>query len=139
MDTDGTGMILASELANMLQKKEMAMSQDKDAIEDMIKEVDYYGNGKINYSEFLAATINVNTFMTDQKLQTIFQQFDTDNSGHITHENIKNAMQKLGLEISKKEIEEMISKHDVKGNNVLDFEEFALIFKGMAEQDKPGI
>ena len=65
MDTDGTGMILASELANMLQKKEMAMSQDKDAIEDMIKEVDYYGNGKINYSEFLAATINVNTFMTD--------------------------------------------------------------------------
>jgi len=28
-------------------------------IEDMIKEIDYQGNGKINYSEFLSATISV--------------------------------------------------------------------------------
>jgi Ca2+-binding EF-hand superfamily protein len=34
-------------------------------IQEMIHEVDYHGNGKINYSEFLSATINVRTFMTE--------------------------------------------------------------------------
>ena len=87
-------MILASELAEVLKKKQLSMSTKE--IQEMIQEVDYHGNGKINYSEFLSATINVRTFMTEQKMQAIFQQFDTDNSGKITQENIYFAMQKLG-------------------------------------------
>lgn len=30
----------------------------------MIKEIDYAGNGKINYSEFLSATLEIETFVT---------------------------------------------------------------------------
>ena len=90
IDEDGTGMILASELAEVLKKKQLSMSTKE--IQEMIQEVDYHGNGKINYSEFLSATINVRTFMTEQKMQAIFQQFDTDNSGQITKENIYFAM-----------------------------------------------
>ena len=82
MDEDGSGMILAKELADVLKKKQLSMSNKE--IHEMIKEVDYYGNGKINYSEFLSATINVRTFMTEQKMQAIFSQFDTDGSGKIT-------------------------------------------------------
>ena len=66
--------------------------------------------------------------MTEQKMQAIFQQFDTDNSGKITQENIYLAMQKLGQEISRNEIAEMIAKHDIKGDGVLSFEEFKQIF-----------
>jgi len=83
-------MILASELAECLKKKQLNMSSKE--IQEMIQEVDYHGNGKINYSEFLSATINVRTFMTEQKMQAIFQQFDTDNSKVITQENIYFAM-----------------------------------------------
>ena len=70
MDEDGSGMILAKELADVLKKKQLSMSNKE--IQEMIKEVDYYGNGKINYSEFLSATINVRTFITEQKMQAIF-------------------------------------------------------------------
>ena len=63
IDEDGTGMILASELAEVLKKKQLSMSTKE--IQEMIQEVDYHGNGKINYSEFLSATINVRTFMTE--------------------------------------------------------------------------
>ena len=94
----------------------------------MITEVDYQGNGKINYSEFLSATIDVRTFLTKHKLRAIFSQFDTDNSGKITAENIYFAMQKLGQEIPKQEIVEMIESHDIKGDGVLSFEEFECIF-----------
>ena len=74
----------------------------------MIKEVDYHGNGKINYSEFLSATIDLKSFLTQQKLKAIFQQFDTDASGSITAQNIYYAMQKLGQQITKEEIKEII-------------------------------
>ena len=94
----------------------------------MIKEVDYHGNGKINYSEFLSATIDVRSFLTEQKVKAIFQQFDTDNSGKITPENIYLAMQKMGQEIKREEIDEMISAHDIKGDGVLSYDEFKCIF-----------
>ena len=73
----------------------------------MISEVDYQGNGKINYSEFLTATIDQAKFLDELKLRAVFSQFDTDKSGKITKENIHNAMQKLGMEVPMKDIEEM--------------------------------
>ena len=66
MDKDGTGMILASELSAVMQKFEIGMEEEELAA--LIKEVDYYGNGKINYSDFLSATMNLRKYMTDQKL-----------------------------------------------------------------------
>jgi len=41
-------------------------------ISEMIAEMDYAGNGKINYSEFISATINVKTFLSDTRLRAIF-------------------------------------------------------------------
>jgi len=61
-------------------------------LEGIIREIDFYGNNKINYSEFLAATISVKKFLTNERLQAIFKQFDTDGSGYITPEDIVEAM-----------------------------------------------
>ena len=38
---------------------------DQEAVNSIIEEIDYYGNKKINYSDFLAATINVRHFMSE--------------------------------------------------------------------------
>lgn len=50
----------------------------------MIENIDYAGNGKINYSEFLMATIELKSVLTNEKLAALFKYFDTDNSGVIT-------------------------------------------------------
>ena len=55
-------MILASELNAIIQKCDLNIS--KSDVEEMINEVDYRGNGKINYSEFLSATIDVRNFLS---------------------------------------------------------------------------
>lgn len=70
MDKDGSGMIRASELSEALKKKSFKMSTKE--INDLIEEVDYQGNGSINYSEFLSATINLNRFLDEQKLLAVF-------------------------------------------------------------------
>ena len=75
-DKDGTGMITEHELHDIFKSLKIDVTCDE--IHGMITEVDYQGNGKINYSEFLAATLNLNTMIDDAKLKAIFEMFDTD-------------------------------------------------------------
>ena len=58
----------------------------------------------------------------------MFAIFDTDQSGFITSENIKFAFQKLGQEIPRNVIQDLITKHDIKKDGVISFEEFKVIF-----------
>jgi calcium-dependent protein kinase len=70
----------------------------------MIKESDYSGSGQINYSEFIAATIDVKKFLSDTKLRSAFNLFDTDHSGKITVDNLHAAFQKLGQDVPMQEL-----------------------------------
>ena len=65
-------------------------------IREMIDQMDFHDNKQINYSEFLAATIDYHKFFTESRLQAVFNTFDTDQSGKITEENICLTMEKLG-------------------------------------------
>lgn len=56
----------------------------KEEIHNIVKEVDYAENGLINYSEFIAATMNTKKFLTDAKMMAIFQSFDIDNTNFIS-------------------------------------------------------
>ena len=57
-------------------------------IEDIIFEIDDNGNGKINYSEFLAATVSLKQFMTEEKLWMMFKHFDVDDNNYISKDCI---------------------------------------------------
>ena len=68
-----------------------------------MRNVDYHGNGKINYSEFLAATVSPRTVLTEEKLYALFKHFDTDNSEFITPDNIREAFKQNGKELTVKQ------------------------------------
>ena len=53
-------------------------------IDEIIHNLDYAKNHKINYTEFIAATINVHTYLTEEKLDALFNTFDVDGTGKIT-------------------------------------------------------
>ena len=99
----------------------------------MIQNLDYAGNGKINYSEFLAATIVLKNVLTYDRLWALFKYFDTDSSGYITRENLKEAFAKTGKTLSEDEVRHILDQHDLKKNGVIDFEEFREIFFSSAE------
>ena len=65
-------------------------------VDEIIKNADYMGNNKINYTEFLAATLSYQNFLTAERLQNLFNVFDTDGSGYITSDNLKEAFSRLG-------------------------------------------
>ena len=98
LDKDKSGMINAEELKIAMKASDVDIPDSN--IDKIIDEVDYFGNGKINYTEFLVATLDVKSFLDDTKLHAVFNQFDTDGSGVITRQNIITAMQKIGHEIT---------------------------------------
>lgn len=70
IDEDQTGLITRDELYKALKNSDLQI--DNDQIESIIDEVDYFGNKRINYSEFLMATLDVRSFLNDNKLRAIF-------------------------------------------------------------------
>jgi calcium-dependent protein kinase len=54
----------------------------------MLQAADTDGSGEINYTEFLAATIDANVFMRDDYLRTAFSMFDKDGSGKIDNDEV---------------------------------------------------
>ena len=87
-------MIEATELANALKKLDLRL--DDAGIQQIIEEIDYYGNGMINYSEFIAAALSVDQDLNDEQLWSLFKKFDVDNSDFITIDNLKEAFKRLG-------------------------------------------
>lgn len=127
MDLDGTGDIRADELKQALGHANIQINDHE--LDEIIDEVDYGGDRIINYTEFLSATISVKEILTQERLLAIFRQFDINGNGRITAQNIVDAIKKLGHTLKKKEVQEIMEKHDIKKTGYLTFEEFSLVFQ----------
>ena len=78
MDKDGNGTITIEELKTGLGHKE-----DSDTLIELLKGADTDGSGSIDYTEFIAATLDAQTYMKNDYLRTAFDMFDKDKSGKI--------------------------------------------------------
>ena len=67
-------------------------------------------------------------FLNEDKLNAIFSQFDTDNTGTISRENIVTALTKMGHEITQSELDDAMKKHDLEENGVISRDEFKALF-----------
>ena len=70
----------------------------------------------INYSEFISATIDLSKYLTDEKLDALFKDFDVDNSGSIAAKEIKDAFSRFNREVSDEEVAEIFKQHDKDQN-----------------------
>jgi calcium-dependent protein kinase len=59
-----------------------------DEIQAMIKTCDIQGNGQINYTEFLAATVKSKIEITEEHLWSVFKKFDEDETQTISEANL---------------------------------------------------
>lgn len=54
--------------------------------------MDLDGNGTIDYSEFVTATINQNDLVTTKRLEIAFNLFDKDGNGTLSPDEIKEVL-----------------------------------------------
>lgn len=126
MDKDKSGFLHASELKQALEASDIQISQDE--IDKIVAEIDYHENGKINYSEFLAATLSINKFMSNEKMWMIFKRFDVDDTDFISKENLIEAMAKMDRQITPEEVDNLLKQHDLAKDGHISFEEFKAMF-----------
>ena len=124
IDTDSSGVIDVKELRQAIKESDFQSVVSDEEIDEIIAQIDYDNNGKINYTEFIAAALPIGKYLTQDRLNALFAAFDVDDNKEITEDNIKNAFTKLGREISDEDVKAIMLQHDTDKNGIISLTEF---------------
>jgi len=122
-DVNNDGSLTFAEIRDILKKQNMEVT---DEIEQVMKDIDSDKSGVIEYTEFLAATMDRKQYIKRETCWQAFQVFDLDNDGVITREELQKVLGGEGMDklVSKEVVEEMIREVDTNGDGNIDFDEF---------------
>ena len=120
-DKGKDGQITFDELRQgLIQLKSTRISEND--VQRLFSKIDVDKNGKIDYTEFLAATIQKANYLKKEKLYEAFCKFDIDNSGFITTDELLKALK--AEKSQEKEVEQLIKAVDKNGDGKIDYKEF---------------
>ena len=115
------GQISYEELKKGLKELNCQRITDEELCE-LFKSIDVDKNGKIDYTEFLAATLQKKTYLKEERLYEAFCNFDLDGCGKITKEELMNVLKSDPSQES--EIENIIKSIDKNGEGSINYKEF---------------
>jgi len=129
MDTSNTGTVTLGEFKKVMQEK--FHIEDAQVLQ-AFQAVDLTHTDQIHYSDFLAAMVASRIQVHDEVLAQTFRRFDTDNSGTITVENLKEV---LGESFDGVEIQKLMSEADLTHSGNISYQEFIQYMKNGGATD----
>lgn len=123
LDDNGDGLLTVKELKNGLEKagfKDIPFD-----LQQIMEEVDSDGSGVIDYTEFLAATLDKKIYIQEDVCWAAFRIFDRDGNGKITKDEIETVLSNgdvLGMDAA--DIADLMKDIDANGDGEIDFQEF---------------
>ncbi|CAB9509994.1 MAP kinase-activated protein kinase 2 (Fragment) [Seminavis robusta] len=121
-DTAKNGVISYKEFESAL--KESGMSDE--LLQDVFESIDVNNTGHINYTEFLAATIEYHGYVEEERVAAAFDRLDSDDSGFISRENLREI---LGHDCKEEEIDDIIKSVDQDSDGKISYQEFLKAFR----------
>ena len=138
MDKDNTGTLEYEEILETFEK--LGIKKEDKEMKEIWTGLDFHIDGKVNYTEFLAATISSVEFFKEEKIWSAFKYFDSENKGYITCDSMINALKQDNLTVNEAGLKSMFDKLNKKKK--VDFEEFKSMIKnrpGSITQTESGI
>ncbi|EEA06439.1 calcium-dependent protein kinase, putative [Cryptosporidium muris RN66] len=134
LDANGDGTLTPQEIILGLQKS--GIKELPSDLIQILQDIDSDGSGSIDYTEFIAATLDSRQCFQEDICWAAFRVFDLDGNGKITASEIMNVIGchhvRHALHLQSyimSTIEDMIREVDVNGDGEIDFEEFLEMFR----------
>jgi Ca2+-binding EF-hand superfamily protein len=108
------------------------------SIEDATKIVESVGDvnkGRIKYTDFLMATVDLKKELSDEVLSNVFQHFDRKNEGFIRAENLLTALQSTGMNVDLDDLRTFTGNTELTLKSQIDYTTFVAIM--MADSASP--
>lgn len=134
LDVNGDGMLSVAELREGLEKAGLNTILPAD-LQQIIEEVDSDRSGVIDYTEFLAATMDRRLYLQRDVCWAAFCVFDRNGDGKISPDELREVLSHEGVEglLGQQTVEQIMSEIDSDGNGEIDFDEFMqMMRKGCA-------
>ncbi|CAE7213552.1 CPK2 [Symbiodinium sp. KB8] len=133
IDGNGDGYLTVNELKEGLSKAGL-----KDIPVDLLQimqEVDSDGSGNIDYTEFLAATLDKRMYIQEDVCWSAFRVFDRNGDGKISMEELQQVLCAQDVEevVGTKAIAELMLEVDGNGDGFIDFKEFMTMMRDHAK------
>ena len=122
LDRNGDGRLSKEELV-LAYAQHNTEEQTQEIVENVMRKVDVDKNGYIDYSEFLAASINFQTLTSKANLEQAFRLFDKDGSGMISIQEIKEILG-VDQQVSDTAWREIMREVDANSDGEIDLKEF---------------
>ncbi|CAE7025991.1 CPK2 [Symbiodinium sp. KB8] len=124
LDKNGDGFLTLEELQDGITKADIK-HKDID-LAAIMEGVDADGSGQIDYTEFLAATLDKRLYLQRDACWAAFSVFDQDGNGLITVDELKQILEEGSMEevLDGRTSEELLQEIDKNGDGSIDFEEF---------------
>ncbi|CAB9509993.1 MAP kinase-activated protein kinase 2 (Fragment) [Seminavis robusta] len=116
-DTLNSGTITLVEFKQALVR----FNYSDEEIEKIFRKVDVNQTNVINYTEFLAATLETQGTIEEHRLSECFEEFDTDESGYISRDNLRVL---LGKHSSEAFIDVLMQEAEATKDGRITYEQF---------------
>ncbi|CAF1374678.1 unnamed protein product [Rotaria sp. Silwood1] len=126
-DRDKSGTISSSEIKQILIA--LNFKPTDSLLRKVMKEMDSNGNGTIEFEEFVKVMGSIyERKFTEDEMRRAFTCFDTDQSGYITIDELRQVLHQLNQNISEQRIVDALNQIDIDHDGKISFEEFVQLF-----------
>jgi Ca2+-binding EF-hand superfamily protein len=123
IDEDNSGEIEYNDIPKVFQS--LGIQATDEELKKIFDSLDFHHDGKVNYCEFIAATLSSIKFARKERLRSAFRYFDVSDQGYITADGIVEVLKKTKHIVNKDELIKIFS--GLKGQKI-EYEEFKKIF-----------
>lgn len=110
IDTSNSGRITIEQVRKGFSHDNYVTFVDENLIEEIFERFSYERKGEINYSEFLAATVDRQRALTKENLRFAFHHFDADQEGYISRHDLREVFRRQGQVVRDEVLDRMISQ-----------------------------
>ena len=117
IDKNGDGLLSPQEILEVVQRFDFKVN-----LPELLGQCDSDRDGYINYTEFLAATVDRSKAYSKERIREVFDTFDKNHDGKLDLSELKNFLG--GGQNSESVILGVLKETDTNGDGEIDFDEF---------------